>query len=317
MFFLLAALLAMAGPGAILSTALIAPFAMSTGTAAGVPAFLIALMVGNGANAGNLSPFSTVGAIVSGLLTQAGLGGHEYRVWFFHGAAQVTVAAAGWALFGGLRLFREGRVEPAPQPPPMERRHALTLAVTGLWILSVVLFRWPLGWAAFGAAAVLVAMRAAGVRDAAARMPWKTIALVVGISTGVGMLERAGGLQWFQDLITRYAAGRPVHAVVAALTGAISAYSSTSALVLPAFLPMAKGLAERAGADAAALSVTIAIGSSLVDVSPLSTIGALCIAAAPAGTDVRRLYKSLLIWGLAMVPVGAALCYSGAPWFGR
>lgn len=80
-FFLLAAALAMVGPGAILSTALVAPFAMSVGTRAGVPAFLIALMVGNGSNAGNLSPFSTVGVIVSGLMTRIGLGGHEFRLW--------------------------------------------------------------------------------------------------------------------------------------------------------------------------------------------------------------------------------------------
>jgi hypothetical protein len=105
-FFLLAAVLAMVGPGAILSTALVAPFAMSTGVRAGVPPFLIALMVGNGANAGNLSPFSTVGAIVVSLMARAGLGGHEFRVWFFHAAAHIAVASFAYVCFGGLKLFR-------------------------------------------------------------------------------------------------------------------------------------------------------------------------------------------------------------------
>jgi hypothetical protein len=316
MFFLLAAVLAMVGPGAILSTALIAPFAMSTGTRAGVPPFLIALMVGNGANAGNLSPFSTVGVIVNGLMARVGLGGHELRVWFFHAAAHITVAVVAYMLFGGLGLWRQGRGEVPPAPPRMEPHHMLTLAITTGWIASVVFLRWPLGWSAFGAAAVLMLLRLASAREAIRRMPWKIIALVVGISTAVGLLEQAGGLAWFQDLLAHVSTPRSVHGMVAFLTGAISAYSSTSGVVLPAFLPLAPGLAERLpGVDPLALSITIVIGSALVDVSPLSTLGALCIAAAPPQVNAARLFRNLMIWGAAMAFVGAALCYFGAPVF--
>jgi hypothetical protein len=315
-FFALAAVLAMAGPGAILSTALVAPFAMSTGTRAGVPAFLIALMVANGANAGNLSPFSTVGVIVNGLMTQAGMPGHEYRLWFFHAAAHLFVAACAYALFGGLALFRAGSAAAPPAPPRMAPRQAITLAVTFAWIACVTLFRWPLGWAAFAAAGVLFALRAAPPLEAARKMPWKTIALVVSISTAVSLIEKAGGLNWFQDLIARLATPRTVHAVLAALTGAISAYSSTSGVVLPALLPMVPGIASRLpGVDAVALAVTVNIGSALVDVSPLSTLGALCVAAAPAGAETRGLYRNLLLWGLSMVAAGAAICYAGSPFF--
>ena len=46
-FFVLAALLAMVGPGAILSVALLAPMAMRTGVPVGISPFLIALMIGS------------------------------------------------------------------------------------------------------------------------------------------------------------------------------------------------------------------------------------------------------------------------------
>jgi hypothetical protein len=316
LFFLVAALLAMVGPGAILSTALMAPFAMSTGGRAKIPALLTAVMVGTGANAGNLSPFSTVGAIVSGLMTRAGLGGHELRVWFFHAAAHVTVALAAYLLFGGLRLFRYGGAAALAPAPPLEPRHIVTLALTGAWIGSVAFFRWPLGWSAFAAAAVLLLLRVAPAREAVRRMPWKVILLVVGISTAVAFLERAGGLDWFQDLLALLATPQSVHAVIAFLTGAISAYSSTSGVVLPAFLPMAPGIAARLpGVDPLALSISINIGSALVDVSPLSTLGALCIAASPIGTDTRRLFRDLMLWGFSMAFVAAVLCYFGAPLF--
>lgn len=318
MFFLLSALLAMIGPGAILATALMAPFAMSAGARAGVNVFLIALMVGNGANAGNLSPFSTVGAIVSALMTASGLGGHEMRIWFFTGAAHAAVAVCAYVLFGGVALFRNGAVCAAAAPPEMEARHWLTAGVTLAWIAAVMLLRLPLGWTAFAAAAVLLVLRVSSLKQSAARMPWKVILLVVSISTLVGLLDRAGGLRWFQDWLAQMATPRTIHAVIAGLTGLISAYSSTSGVVLPAFLPMAPGLAARLpGVDPVALSISIAIGSALVDVSPLSTIGALCIAAAPAESGTRRLFTRLLIWGLSMVGAGALICYLASPLFSR
>ncbi len=51
------------------------------------------------------------------------------------------------------------------------------------------------------------------------------------------------------------------------------------------------------------------MGAALVDVSPLSTIGALALAAVPAGAaDMRKLFRSLLIWGFSMTIVGALFC---------
>ena len=53
----------------------------------------------------------------------------------------------------------------------------------------------------------------------------------------------------------------------------------------------------------------LAVGGNLVDSSPLSTVGALCIAAAGPTVDRRLLFNQLLIWGLSMAVVGAVLCY--------
>jgi di/tricarboxylate transporter len=315
-FFAIAALLAMVGPGAILAAALVMPFAMNTAGRAGIGPFLTALMVANGANAGNLSPFSTVGVIVNGIMGRHGLGGHELRVWFFHGTAHLAVAAAAYLLFGGFALWRNRVTAVRVEVPRLEPKHAATAAIVVLWILGVVLAKWPLGWTAFAAAALVLALRLAPPGESVRRMPWRVIALVVSISTAVGLLERAGGLRWFQDLLASRATETTVHGWMAFLTGVISTYSSTSGVVLPAFLPMAKGIAARMpGVDPVALSISICIGSALVDVSPLSTLGALALAAAPAGADRTRLFRSLMAWGLAMSVAGAALCLVLSPWF--
>ncbi|MBK5254502.1 MAG: C4-dicarboxylate ABC transporter, partial [Vicinamibacteria bacterium] len=85
-------------------------------------------------------------------------------------------------------------------------------------------------------------------------------------------------------------------------------WSSTSGVVMPAFLPTAASLAERVGADPFAVALSINVGSSLVDVSPLSTIGALCVATMTDPEAARDLFRKMMIWGVSMTVVGAALC---------
>ena len=98
-------------------------------------------------------------------------------------------------------------------------------------------------------------------------------------------------------------------AVVGFFIGVVSVYSSTSGVVLPAFLPIVPGLAAQLpGASALSIAMSMNIGGHLVDMSPLSTLGALCIAASPSD-ESRALFNKLLAWGLSMTVVGALLCY--------
>ncbi len=46
----------------------------------------------------------------------------------------------------------------------------------------------------------------------------------------------------------------------------------------------------------------------MVDMSPLSTLGALCIACAPEQEDKSKLFRHLLIWRLSMSVVGGVVC---------
>jgi Mg2+/citrate symporter len=79
---------------------------------------------------------------------------------------------------------------------------------------------------------------------------------------------------------------------------------------------MVPGIAERfAGVDPLALATSLLIGATLVDVSPLSTVGALCVAVAPSGPHATDLFRKLLWWGFAMVLVAAAACYFASPAF--
>ena len=76
LLFAVAFALSSVGPGAIIAVALLIPMAMAAATRAGVPRFLTALAVANGANAGNLSPISAIGIIANTKMAEAGMGGH-------------------------------------------------------------------------------------------------------------------------------------------------------------------------------------------------------------------------------------------------
>jgi di/tricarboxylate transporter len=310
--FLIACGIATVGPGAIVAVALVAPVGMALSRRAGISPFLAALMIGNGANAGNLSPLSAVGIIANTRMASVGLGGHEWRVWAANFLAHSLVGIAAYLL-----LIRSADTA-APPPDDIERftrRQQFTLAVILAWIVAVVGFGASIGLSAFAAAALIILAAVSDETLALKRLPWSAIVMVCGVTMLVAMVEKTGGMDVFTSLLARLARPATVNGVIAFVTGLISTYSSTSAVVLPSFLPTVPGLVERlGGGDPLAVALSINVGASIVDVSPLSTLGALCVAAVSEPEVARDLFRKLLIWGFSMAVVGAVLCqlFAGA-----
>ena len=266
---------------------------------AGIPLFLMAIMVGNGANAGSLSPFAPTGIIVNGLMARNGLPGLR--------AADLPLQPA------RARAGRVRRLLPVRRPEAVRGERAPVVAArrqrcdgrrrrdgrttrssaaTGsrsasiaALILSVIVRegqrrhgrvrrrRRPradaVGRRRRGDQADAVAGDRDGLRrDGADRAPRE----------GAG--HRPARVARRQVLDRR----TPSPASSRCSPGIVSVYSSTSGVVLPAFLPMVPGLAaalpRRRARSPSPTSMNI--GGHLVDVSPLSTIGALCLAGAPA-----------------------------------
>ena len=327
MFFLLSFVLASIGPGNIASTALVAPMAMAVAGQVGVPAFLMAIMVGNGANAGSLSPIAPTGVIVNGVMDDIGLGGLEALTYLNNMMAHTVIVFAAYFLFGGLRLLgryhagavvvpssgAEGEVgaDAAPRASDgFERKHWITIGVIGTLITGVILFDVSVGLGAFAGAILLALLKAGDELEAVKIMPWRVIMMVCGVTVLIAVLDKTGGLELFTQMLAGIATSESVTGIVAFSTGFISIYSSTSGVVLPAFLPTVPGLAEQlGGVEPLAIASSMNIGGHLVDVSPLSTLGALCMAAAPASEDSRKLFNKLMAWGLSMTIVGGLTCY--------
>lgn len=316
-FFVLAFVLSSVGPGAILGVALLIPLAMPIGVKAGVPRLLTALMVANGANAGNLSPVGVVGIIANTRMAEAGIGGHEWPVFAANALAHLLVGVGAYVLFGGWRLTRDSGAVADPTVP-LTRAQGLTTAVVLIWIVAVVVFSLNVGMAAFAAVSLLVLINAGDEAAAVKQVPWGVIIMVCGVSMLIAVLDKTGGMALFSSLLATIALPSTINGTIAFVTGLISSWSSTSGVVLPAFLPTVPSLvASVGGGDPLAVAISITIGSHLVDVSPLSTLGALCVAAVMDPVEARLLFRRLLIWGLSMTIVGAGIAQMMAGLFAR
>ncbi|MGQ0577658.1 MAG: SLC13 family permease [Betaproteobacteria bacterium] len=314
-FFLLALVFASIGPGNIAATALLAPLAMAAAGRAGLPAFLMAIMVCSGANAGALSPFAPTGIIANGLLANIGLEGVQWTNYLSLLVSQAFVGFAGYFLLGGARLLREGTgtvvlEEGSSAGQPLNRQQKLTLAVIATLIFAVLAFKVDITIGAFVGAAVLSLARAADEKEALKTMPWGVVLMVCGVTVLIGVADKTGGMDLLTSMLSRLSTQETVTGVIALVTGVISVYSSSSGVVLPAFLPTIPGLIEKlGGGNALAIASSINVGAHLVDISPLSTLGALCISNAAPDVDRKRLFNQMLAWGLSMCVVGAIVCY--------
>jgi len=310
-FFLLAVLLGASGAGGIAAVALLAPIGMSLAAGLNISPFLMALMLANGGNAGTFSPIAPTGIIARDLMGRAGLHGVEWANFFNTLGVQSLIAFAGYFLLGGWKLFQGGAHHAAAIEPvePFTRAQQSTLVTIGAVILSVFVLGVDVAVAAFLGAGVLSALRAADEERAVKAMPWGVILMICGFTVLIGVLGKTGGMALFTGLLARISGPQSITGAMALITGAISVYSSSSGVVMPAFLPAIPGLIEKlGGGNPLAIAYAINVSAHLVDASPLSTNGALCLACVPAEADRRALFRKMLAWGLSMTVVGGVVC---------
>jgi len=318
-FFFLAAGLAAMGAGNIATTALLAPVAMTVAGNMGVSAFLMTVAVCCGANSGALSPFAPTGVIANGLEARIGITHQEWATFFNNFLAEGFVGLTGYFVLGGYKLFSRHASRKAVRldesmlkdEGPFTWNQKLTLALIGALLVSVSYFKMDVGMGAIIAASIMTLARASNEEQAVKTMPWNVILMVSGVTVLISILEKKGGMDLFTTILARFSTQRSVTGVMGFVTGLISVYSSSSGVVLPAFMPTIPGLIQKigGGVDPMALASSVNVGAHLVDVSPLSTLGALCIANAARSEDRRVLFNKLLIWGLSMSVIGAIVCW--------
>ena len=338
--YILATFITTIGPGNIAGCALMAPVAMAIASKVKMPAFLMTLLVVGACNGAAFSPFAPTGIISNGIIAKCApelgipadyLNTLAWKIHFNSTIAQGFVNIGGFFVMGGLKWIREQKGaaldidELAPKPEPFNAAQKTTLLLVAILIILVVVPGLPgvkgtlpkyitnmlsnVGSISFVLSIILMLTGYADSKAAVKVMPWSVIMMVCGVSVLIDVMDKAGGLNFLVEVMASVAGPTTICFWTAFVPAVISAYSSSSGVVMPMFLPMTPGLVELTGGDPIAIISAIDVGSHLVDTSPLSTLGALCIASAGEEEDKGVLFRKLLIWGLSMSIVSGIVCY--------
>jgi Na+/H+ antiporter NhaD/arsenite permease-like protein len=183
----------------------------------------------------------------------------------------------------------------------------LTLGGLGGLLVLTLGFGVDVGVAALAIALVLLSVRPSLQKPAIDLMPWSAIVLVTGIVMYVGLLEHIGAVSELEKSIASLTSGSTATLVTSYVVGLVSAFASTTG-TLGAISPVVVPLAADPTLSALGVVSAISVSASAVDVSPMSTTGALLLANADP-EDERAFFRALLLWAILMIAVVPALAW--------
>ena len=342
LMFVLTAALASAGAFTPAAIAIVAPVGLALGTRFGISTLAMGLVIVQGANAGAFSPVNPFGVLGNVMLSDAGASQDSLKLYLYCFAFNAVLAVLAYLLIESIMKKRAARaavsegsgaqqsggegpgspapvvgggstalltapavVVDAPERTPVKVaatpiRIATLLGIGALLVMTTT-FGLDVGVASLVVALALIILNPGVQKPAVESMPWSAIVLVTGIVTYVGMLEEMGALEELQAGIAGLGNSSVAALITSYVVGIVSAFASTTG-TLGVISPIVTPIAMDPLLTPIGVVTAIAISSSVVDVSPMSTSGALLMASAQP-KDERMFFRALLLWAVAMIAV--------------
>jgi Na+/H+ antiporter NhaD/arsenite permease-like protein len=333
--FAVTGLLTAIGAASPAACAIIGPIALGFAGRYRINPLMMGMFVVHGAQGGGFSPISIYGIITNSVMVEAGLPSSEIAVFLASLIVNTIMALILFILLGGRELMQR-RVEPAEDTIDddlhrggasipargtgtttatrteglgVKRDQILTL-LAFLSVATIALaFDKNIGFVSITAAVILHMLAPRQHSDAVRQIAWPTVLLVAGVSTYATILTTAGS----PEFVGRWAATLGAVALGALILcyvgGVVSAFASSTAL-LPVIIPIAVPLIAEGGISAAMFVAALAVSSTIVDVSPFSTNGALMLANKPDTIEEPVYYKQILTYSVIVVLVGPLLVWA-------
>ncbi|HET7783836.1 MULTISPECIES: SLC13 family permease [Micrococcaceae] len=331
------------------AVAIIAPIALSFAGKYRIKPLLMGMMVIHGAQAGGFSPIAVYGVTVNGILAKTDLDFSPTALFLSSLVFNLVIALVLFVVLGGRALlsskvshFVEQAAEArmavsvgaksgdvpfkgfgsgmyGPRDPAgdgvaatKERSERVPQLVTiaGLIALAVIAlgFKVDVGFVSITIAIVVALVSPAAQKGAINKISWSTVLLICGMLTFVGVLEEAGTIEFVSNGVAGL--GMPLLAalLICFIGAVVSAFASSTA-ILAALIPLAVPFLSTGEIGAVGVICALAVASTIVDVSPFSTNGALVLANAPEGVDKDRFYKQILGYSGIVIVAGPVLAW--------
>jgi di/tricarboxylate transporter len=204
-----------------------------------------------------------------------------------------------------------GGPETAPDELPQPSRAYQLLTVAGIVILAALtlFFDVDIGFAAITIALVLVLISPQLQKRAIGQVTWPEILLITGVGTYVGVLQEMGTIDYVGEAVAGLASPLLVALLLCFIGAVVSAFASSTA-VLGSLIPLAVPFLQAGtGVSPVGFIGAMAVSSTIVDVSPFSTNGALVLANAPESVDRDRFFRQLVTYGALVTAVAPVLLW--------
>jgi di/tricarboxylate transporter len=194
----------------------------------------------------------------------------------------------------------------APESPDLAQpsRSYQLLTVAGILTLAALtlFFDLDIGFVAITIGLALTLIAPQLQKRAVGQVPWPEILLITGVGTYVGVLEEMGTVDYVGESVADLASPLLVALLLCFIGAVVSAFASSTA-VLGSLIPLAVPFLQAGtGVSPVGFIAAMAVSSTIVDVSPFSTNGALVLANAPESVDRDRFFRQLVTYG-ALVTV--------------
>ncbi|MEN3318863.1 MAG: hypothetical protein V7643_2264 [Mycobacterium sp.] len=214
---------------------------------------------------------------------------------------------------GGTATIAATQVEPRVIVKPLPTKSVTydqVLTLIGLGALAVfsLILDLDVGFVSMTVAAVLALASPKAQKGAVSQISWSTVLLIGGVLTFVGVLQKAGSVEWVGNGVAKLGMPLLVALLLCYVGGIVSAFASSTA-ILGATIPLAVPLLLAGEVSPIGVVVALAISSTIVDVCPFSTNGALVLANVQ-GEDRDRFYKQILKYSGLVVAIGPLVAWA-------
>ncbi|MET0919115.1 MAG: SLC13 family permease, partial [Burkholderiales bacterium] len=195
------------------------------------------------------------------------------------------------------------------QPVEFSKAYQI-LTVIGLIALAVLtlVYKLDIGFVSVSIGLILSLIAPNLQKRALGQVSWPEIMLIVGVSTYVGVLQKMGTIDFVGHSVAGLASPL-IAALLLCLIGAVISAFASSTAVLGSLIPLAVPfLQSGTGVSAVGFIAAMAVASTIVDVSPFSTNGALVLANAQ-GVDRDKFFRQLLAYGMLVTVVAPVVVW--------
>jgi di/tricarboxylate transporter len=146
-------------------------------------------------------------------------------------------------------------------------------------------------------------------KRAMGQVAWPEIMLITGVSTYVVVLEKMGTISFVGDSVAGLASPMLAALLLCFIGAVVSAFASSTA-VLGSLIPLAVPFLQAGtGVSPIGFIAAMAVSSTIVDVSPFSTNGALVLANAQ-GVDREAFFRKLMAYGAIVTLVAPIVVWA-------